>query len=160
MAENMGMAGDVDDRQLVLFLGDRHILLEGFQHHFGRIAVFHERHVVDVGAERNGDDLLVAERQHIGQIVVEHVAVPAVAGLGEQARRLGARGAARARASPHLAPDAFSSSAVQRAMFLRSSSSESSAGIDVHRVGMRQHLVPGFRHRVDGLPAHARRSPR
>jgi len=129
MSENMGVAGDVDDRQFALRLGDRDVLLERFEHHLGRIAEFHERHVVHVGPERNGDDLLVPERLHIRQVVVEHVAVPAVTGLGEQARRLGARGAARAEPTFDLAARRAFQQVVQRLMLARSCSSSSSAGI-------------------------------
>ena len=32
MAENMGMAGHVDHRDLVLLLGDRDVLVEGIEH--------------------------------------------------------------------------------------------------------------------------------
>ena len=68
-----------------------------------RVAEFHERHVVHIGAKRNGDDRLVAERLQVRQIVVEYVAVPNVAGLGEEARRVRPRGAARTEPALDLA---------------------------------------------------------
>jgi hypothetical protein len=48
------------------------------------MAVFHRWHVVDVVGQRNGDDPTVAMVEDARKIKIEHIAIPAISGFGEQ----------------------------------------------------------------------------
>src|SRR6185312_10715347 len=81
MAENVGVAGDVDDAQVGAGARDLHHLVECVEHELRRVTVFHRWHVVDVIGQRNGDDAFVAVAFGVRQVGVEDVAIPAVAGI-------------------------------------------------------------------------------
>src|SRR5580704_4895390 len=95
MAENMGVAGHIDDAKLAAGARNLDHLIVGFEHHPRRMAVLHRWHIIDVVRQRNDDNPAVAMADDSRKIEAEHVAIPAIAGFGEEFCRGRLRGAAR-----------------------------------------------------------------
>ena len=118
----------------------------------GGVAVFHERHVVHVGAERNGDDRLVAEAfaHRAGRRRTRRRTSDSRPQPGGAAFR--ARDVPRGESHPSiLRPVAFSRSVVQRVMLRALVLLGEQRRDHVHGIGVREHLVPGVGDRSDGL---------